>query len=86
MNVTNSGFPGPFIISTFEIRVLKLERLVVYHLHRQPVGSAFGLGLARPGLAFSTNRFHLERNCFRSMKLVLKDNRLYHSDLENRTF
>ena len=43
MTVNNSGLPGPFIISTFEIRVLKLEKLVVYHLHRQPVVPRLGL-------------------------------------------
>lgn len=31
MTVINSSFQGPFIISTFEIRALKLEKLVVYH-------------------------------------------------------
>ena len=43
MTVNNSGFSGPFIISsTFEIRVLKQEKLFVYRLHGQLVGSAFG--------------------------------------------
>ena len=50
MTVTNSGFLGPFNISTFEIRVLKLEKLFVYHLHRQPVGSAFWRGKYSSGL------------------------------------
>ena len=91
MTVNNSGFPSPFIISTFEIRVFKLEKLVVYHLHGQPVVPRLGLASTvqdwtiSSGFAFSTNRFHLKRNCFRSMKLILKDSRLYHYDLENRT-
>ena len=46
----------------------------------------FRTGNFRPGFVFNicTNRLHLQRNGFKNMKLVLKNNRLYHSDLENR--
>ena len=51
MTVTNSSFPGPFIISTFEIRALKLEKLVVYHFDIGNLSrSAFGPGKQNSGL------------------------------------
>ena len=74
MMVNNSGFPGSFIISTFDLSFRVWACQAKYRTAK-----------FRPGFALSTNWFHLQRNCFRSMKLILKDNGLYHSDPENRT-